>query len=64
MMVNELLKQLSELPQDTDVLVNIGTTDVDVLEIVGVDHSIEPHTVALSVHAPDLRDAAAALLSG
>jgi hypothetical protein len=63
MMVSELLRHLGELPQDTDVLVNIGTTDVDVLEIVGLDDSAEPHTVALSLHAADLRDATAALRS-
>jgi hypothetical protein len=61
MLVSELLKRLRELPLDTDVLVNIGGIDVDVLEIVGLDDPTESHTVALSLHPADLRDAIAAL---
>jgi hypothetical protein len=60
MLVNELLKRLRELPQDTDVLVNIGGIDVDVLEIVGLD-TAGSHTAVLSLHPADLRDAIAAL---
>jgi len=60
MMLDELLRQLSVLPQDTDVVVNVGRTELDIVELMGVDYPADRNTVALLLHPGDLRDAFAA----
>ena len=54
---NKLLKRLANLPRDTDVLVKIGMSEVDIAEIVDLDDAAAPHSVALLLHPGDLRDA-------
>jgi hypothetical protein len=57
---DELLKRLVMLPPDTDVVVDIGRIEIDIVDIVGLTYPGERSTIALSLHPNDLRDAFAA----
>jgi len=60
MMRDELLRYLGTLPPDTDVLVDVGRVEIDIVDILGVNHPTERNTVTLSLHPGDLDDAFAA----
>jgi hypothetical protein len=57
MLRDELLKHLVLLPPDADIVIEVGRTEVDVMEIESVSYPTERHSIALRPYPADLRDA-------